>query len=45
MQTLVDFGLLAALTIFTALLADFFLLPALVLTFKPFGPEQKTVAA
>ena len=39
MQTLVDFGLLVAFTIFMALLADFFLLPALVLTFRPFGPE------
>ena len=39
MQTLVDFGLLVAFTILMALLADFFLLPALVLTFKSFGPE------
>ena len=40
MQTLVDFGLLVAFTIAVALLADFFLLPALMLTFKPFGPER-----
>ena len=42
MQTLVDFGLLVAFTILTALLADYFLLPALVLTFRPFGPETAT---
>ncbi len=40
MQTLVDFGILVAMTIFVALLADFFLLPALLLVFKPFGPEK-----
>ena len=33
------FGLLLASTIIVALLADFLLMPALVLTFKPFGPE------
>ena len=33
------FGLLLAGTISVALLADFLLLPALVLTFEPFGPE------
>ena len=32
-------GILLAATIVTALLADFFLMPALVLTFHPFGPE------
>jgi predicted RND superfamily exporter protein len=32
-------GLLLAGTIAAALLADFLLLPALVLTFRPFGPE------
>ncbi len=35
------FGILLALTIFIALIADFFLMPALVLLFKPFGPEDK----
>ncbi len=43
MQTLVDFGLLVAFTISVALLADFFLLPALVLTIRPFGPERSAV--
>ncbi|HJO22987.1 MAG: MMPL family transporter [Myxococcota bacterium] len=33
------FGLLLASTIVVALVADFLLMPALVLTFKPFGPE------
>jgi hypothetical protein len=32
-------GVLLATTIVTALIADFLLLPALILTFKPFGPE------
>jgi predicted RND superfamily exporter protein len=32
-------GLLLATTIVTALVADFLLMPALVLTFEPFGPE------
>lgn len=32
-------GLLLATTIVVALIADFFLMPALVLTFRPFGPE------
>ncbi|MDY6906195.1 MAG: MMPL family transporter [Thermodesulfobacteriota bacterium] len=39
MQTMVDFGILVACTIAIALLADFLLLPALVLVTKPFGPE------
>jgi len=34
------FGILLALTIFIALIADFFLMPALVLLFKPFGEES-----
>ncbi len=34
------YGILLATTIVTALVADFFLMPALVLTFKPFGPER-----
>lgn len=33
------YGLLLATTIVTALVADFLLLPALVLGFRPFGPE------
>jgi hypothetical protein len=32
-------GFLLATTIVTALVADFLLMPALVLTFHPFGPE------
>jgi len=39
------FGVLLATTIIVALLADFFLMPALVLTFKPFGPEGARDAA
>jgi predicted RND superfamily exporter protein len=35
----VMFGLLLATTIVSALVADFLLMPALVLTFEPFGPE------
>jgi len=34
------YGVLLASTIVTALVADFLLMPALVLTFKPFGPES-----
>ncbi len=34
------FGLLTGLTMIVALLADIFLLPALVVTFKPFGKEK-----
>jgi predicted RND superfamily exporter protein len=33
------YGILLAVTIVTALIADFLLMPALVLTFQPFGPE------
>jgi predicted RND superfamily exporter protein len=33
------YGILLASTIVTALIADFLLMPALVLTFQPFGPE------
>ena len=32
-------GILLAVSIVVALLADFFFMPALVLTFHPFGPE------
>jgi predicted RND superfamily exporter protein len=35
------FGTLLASTIGVALLADFLLMPALILTFKPFGPESR----
>ncbi len=38
-------GLLLATTIITALVADFLLMPALVLTFHPFGPEGSRVDA
>jgi len=34
------YGLLLAITIVAALVADFLLLPALILTFRPFGPER-----
>ncbi len=39
MDSQVSFGLLLASTIILALIADFFVMPALVLTFEPFGPE------
>jgi predicted RND superfamily exporter protein len=38
-------GLLLAATIVCALVADFLLMPALMLTFKPFGPEGARPAA
>ena len=34
------FGILLSSTIIVALIADFLLMPALILTFKPFGPES-----
>jgi predicted RND superfamily exporter protein len=34
-------GILLATTVVTALVADFLLMPALILTFRPFGPEGK----
>ncbi len=37
MASLIQFGILVAATILVALAADFFLLPALILVFKPFG--------
>jgi predicted RND superfamily exporter protein len=40
MDSQTTFGVLLASTIVVALAADFFLMPALVMTFKPFGPEQ-----
>jgi uncharacterized protein len=42
MAVLANFGTLLSITMVTALLADLFLLPALVLVFKPFGPEPET---
>jgi hypothetical protein len=39
MDSMAHFGLLVASTIVVALLADFFLLPVLMILFKPFGPE------
>ncbi|MBW1898976.1 MAG: MMPL family transporter, partial [Deltaproteobacteria bacterium] len=39
MDSLAQFGVLVAATISVALLADFLLMPALVMVFKPFGPE------
>jgi predicted RND superfamily exporter protein len=39
MDSMAHFGLLVASTIVVALLADFFLLPVLLILFKPFGPE------
>jgi len=38
---LASFGVLLSAAVFFALLADLFLLPAMILTFKPFGPERK----
>jgi predicted RND superfamily exporter protein len=39
----VSFGFLLATVIAAALAANFFLMPALILTFEPFGPESKAV--
>ena len=41
MDSQASFGILLAITILVALTADFFLMPALVMTFKPFGPESE----
>jgi predicted RND superfamily exporter protein len=41
MDGMSSFGSLLAGTIGVALVADFLLMPALVLTFKPYGPEDK----
>ncbi len=40
MDSQVSFGALLSMTIFVALIADFFLMPAMVLALKPFGPER-----
>jgi predicted RND superfamily exporter protein len=39
MASSITFGVLLSVTIVVALVADFLLMPALVLTFNPFGPE------
>jgi hypothetical protein len=39
MASSITFGVLLAVTIVVALVADFLLMPALALTFQPFGPE------
>ncbi len=41
MEVLAAFGILLAMTMIVALLADLFLLPALVMVFQPFGPEHE----
>ena len=41
MSVLASFGILLACTIGVALVADLFLLPALILAFKPFGAEGR----
>ena len=40
MDSQAGFGVLLAFTISTALVADFLLMPALILIFRPFGPER-----
>jgi hypothetical protein len=40
-----NFGTLLAGTISVALVADFLLMPALVLTFQPYGPDRSGAAA
>ncbi len=39
------FGILAATTMVSALIADLFVLPALIKVFKPFGPERGGVSS
>lgn len=41
MAVMASFGILLSITVVTALLADLFLLPALVLVLKPFGKERE----
>ncbi len=41
MDSTMLFGMLLAVAVSVALIADFFLMPALVLLFHPFGPEEK----
>ncbi len=45
LDALAKSGILLATTIATALVADLFFTPALVLTLKPFGPEKPQTAA
>jgi len=45
MEILASFGILLSLTIVMALLADLFLLPALVLVLHPFGKERRQTLA
>jgi predicted RND superfamily exporter protein len=45
MDGMSSFGSLLATTIAVALAADFLLMPALVLTFKPYGPEHTPAPA
>lgn len=40
MDSMVAFGLLLSTTIVMALVADFLLMPVLLMVFKPFGPER-----
>ena len=40
LDSMASFGSLLAGTVATALVADFLLMPALVMTLKPFGPER-----
>jgi predicted RND superfamily exporter protein len=40
MNSMIAFGLLLSTTIVMALVADFVLMPVLLMTFKPFGPER-----
>jgi predicted RND superfamily exporter protein len=40
LDSMASFGVLLATTIGVALVADFFLMPALVLTLKPWGPGR-----
>jgi hypothetical protein len=39
-DSMATFGTLLARAIFVALAADFLLMPALVMTLQPFGPER-----
>jgi predicted RND superfamily exporter protein len=40
MDSMVAFGLLLSTTIVLALVADFLLMPVLLMVFRPFGPER-----
>jgi hypothetical protein len=45
LDSLASFGSLLATTISVALVADFLLMPALLLTFEPFGPDRSEARA